>query len=86
MRWPITWVFFCAAAVACADLTDALIDGFERPPKVEIKKSVGIRVEPVEGARPAPMAKLLGAIGGGGARHPARAGVDPALPETASMC
>lgn len=58
MRWPITWVLFCAAAVACADLTDALIDGFERPPKVEIKKSVGIRVEPVEGP-PAPMAKLL---------------------------
>lgn len=59
MRWPITWVLLGAAAtVACADLTDTFLDGFERPPEVEIKKSIGIRVEPVDGP-PAPMAKLL---------------------------
>ena len=59
MRLPVTWVLFCAAAVAaCADLTDTFSPSFEQPPKVEIKRSVGIRVEPVEGP-PAPMAKLL---------------------------
>ena len=59
MRWPITLVLFCAAtAVACADLTDAFVEGFERPPAVEIDKSIGIRVEPVDGPL-APMAKLL---------------------------
>ncbi|MDP6571984.1 MAG: hypothetical protein QGI63_01900 [Rhodospirillales bacterium] len=56
---PVTWVLVCAAAAAaCADLGDGLMGGFEQPPKVEIKKSVGIRVEPVDGP-PAPMARLL---------------------------
>ena len=59
MRLPVTWVLVCAAAAtACADLTDGFMDGFERPPTVEIKKKVGIRVEPVDGP-PAPMARLL---------------------------
>ena len=58
MRLPVTWVLVCAAAAACADLADTFSAGFERPPTVEIKKSIGIRVEPVDGP-PAPMARLL---------------------------
>lgn len=58
MRAAAALFLVVASAIACAELRLAWEDGFARAPKVEMKRRVGIRIEPLQGP-PVPMARLL---------------------------
>lgn len=58
MRPTVALLLVVVVAAACANIREAWEDGFARPAKVEVKRRVGIRIEPVDGP-PVPMARLL---------------------------